>query len=212
MRTSKSYWFVMGMLCLVFWPAVIAAHVDWRVAQAQEQLKAAGYDPGPIDGILGPLTRMALRRYQDSQKLPQTGVLDEVTRQVLLSGERTQTDREGQPEPGLKSPPGGEYKKISELFQMHDFFPGLGILYVDPATVPVGPYLAYDQQGNLVSTVYMVPLKDLRAGKAFNNLVVAHAKVDHVDVYYTNGHPGVSDPHYHVVLWYISAKRAAALQ
>jgi hypothetical protein len=95
---------------------------------------------------------------------------------------------------------------------MHDFFPGLGILYVDPATVPVGPYLAYDQQGNLVSTVYMIPLKDLRAGKAFNNLVVGHAKVDHVDVNYTNGHPGVPDPHYHVVLWYISAKRAAALQ
>jgi peptidoglycan hydrolase-like protein with peptidoglycan-binding domain len=202
----------MGLLCLVLWPAISAAHGDWRVGQAQEQLQAAGYDPGPIDGILGPLTMKALRRYQESQHLPQTGVLDEATRHVLLPGERTQTERAGPPEPGLQAPPGGAYKKIGALFQMHDFFPGLGILYVDPATVPVGPYFAYDQQGQLVSTVYMVPLKDLRAGKAFNTLGVAHAKVDHVDVYYTNGHPGVPDPHYHVVLWYISAKQAEALQ
>jgi hypothetical protein len=112
----------------------------------------------------------------------------------------------------LKAPPGGEYKKMGSLFQLPDFFPGLGTLYVDPATLPVGPYLAYDRQGNLVSTVYMIPLRDLRAGKTFNTLVVAHAKTDHVDMYYNNGHPGVPDPHYHVVLWYISAEQAAAQQ
>jgi hypothetical protein len=154
----------------------------------------------------------ALRRYQARQGLPATGVLDEATRQALLPSDLPQRVGEGKPEPWLKAPPGGNYKKLGSLFQLPDFFPGLGTLYVDPATMPVGPYLAYDQQGNLVCTAYMILLKDLRAGKAFNTLVVAHAKTDHVDVYYNNGHPGVPDPHYHVVLWYITPEQAAALQ
>jgi hypothetical protein len=29
----------------------------------------------------------------------------------------------------------------------------LGTLYVDPETLPAGPFLAYDHQGKLVSTV-----------------------------------------------------------
>ena len=212
MRTSKPCWLVMGMLCLVLWPAVIAAHGDWRIGQAQERLKAAGFNPGPIDGMLGPQTREALRRYQASQGLPATGALDEATRQVLLPSERPPEGGEAKPEPWLKAPPGGEYQKMGSLYQLPDFFSGLGTLYVDPTTLPVGPYLAYDRQGNLVSTVYMIPLRELRAGKAFNSLVAAHAKINHVDVYYNNGHPGVPDPHYHVVLWYIPAEQAAALE
>jgi hypothetical protein len=101
---------------------------------------------------------------------------------------------------------------MGSLYQLPDFFSGLGTLYVDPTTLPVGPYLAYNRQGNLVSTVYMIPLRELRSGKAFNSLVAAHAKIDHVDIYYNNGHPGVPDPHYHVVLWYISAEQAAAIE
>jgi hypothetical protein len=93
-----------------------------------------------------------------------------------------------------------------------DYLPGLGTLYVDPGTLPVGPFLAYDREGNLVSSVCMVPLKDLRAGKAFNTLAVAKTKADHVDIYYNNGHAGVPAPHYHIVLWYISPEQAEALQ
>jgi hypothetical protein len=58
----------------------------------------------------------------------------------------------------------------------------------------------------------MIPLKDLRAGQAFNTLAVGRAKVDHVDIYYNNGHAGVPDPHYHIVLWYISPQQVEALQ
>ena len=34
-----------------------------RVRELQEALTKAGYDPGPIDGIFGPRTKAALRKY-----------------------------------------------------------------------------------------------------------------------------------------------------
>lgn len=212
MRISKRYGLLMGMLGLVLWPVVIAAPGDWRIGQAQDRLQAAGFDPGPLDGVFGPRTKEALRRYQASRGLPGTGVLDEATRNVLLTSKLTPTAGEPQRESWLKAPPGGDYRKLSSIAQLPDYFPGLGMLYVDPTTLPAGPFLAYDRQGNLVSSVYMVPLKDLRAGKAFNTLAVAPAKTDHVDMYYNNGHAGVPEPHYHIVLWYISPEQAAALK
>jgi hypothetical protein len=110
------------------------------------------------------------------------------------------------------APPGNEYKKVSSLVALPDFVAGLGTLYVDPKTLPAGPFLAYDRAGKLVSSVYMIPMKDLTAHKAFNGLVAANEKVDHVDLYYNAGHPGVAEPHYHIVVWYVSAQQAAALK
>lgn len=111
-----------------------------------------------------------------------------------------------------KAPPGGKYKKVSSLVALPDFLPGLGTLYVDPATLPAGPFLAYDREGHLVSSVYMIPIKDIEAHKKFDDLAVAHEKVDHVDLYYNAGHPGVPEPHYHVILWYVSSQKADALK
>jgi len=34
-----------------------------HVREVQQALVAAGYDPGPIDGIMGPRTKSALRKY-----------------------------------------------------------------------------------------------------------------------------------------------------
>ena len=110
------------------------------------------------------------------------------------------------------APPGGEYQKVSALVALPDFLPGMGTLYVNPKTLPVGPFLAYDRDGKLVSSIYMVPMKDLEAKKAFNNLGVAKEKVDHVDLYFNAGHPGVAEPHYHVVVWYVSSEKAASLK
>jgi hypothetical protein len=110
------------------------------------------------------------------------------------------------------APPASSYKKVSTLVALPDFIPGLGTLYVDPATLPAGPFLAYDKHGTLVSSVYMIPVKDITAHKAFNNLAVAKENVDHVDMYYNAGHPGVAEPHYHVVIWYVSPQQAAALK
>ena len=112
-----------------------------------------------------------------------------------------------------KAPPGDGYKKVSTLVQLPDFLPGLGTLYADPTTLPAGPFLAYDREGNLVSSIYMIPLKAMNDQKAFNGLKTGKGEqVDHVDVVYNAGHPGVTEPHYHFILWYVSAAKAAALK
>jgi hypothetical protein len=103
------------------------------------------------------------------------------------------------------APPGGDYKKVSELVTLPDFLPGLGQLYADPATLPAGPFLAYDHDGKLVSTVYMIPVEDLNPDKKFEDMAVGGASVDHVDVYFNAGHPGVEKPHAHLVLWHVPA-------
>jgi hypothetical protein len=41
-----------------------------KVLELQRALKQAGYDPGPIDGLIGPNMVEALTRYQEAKKLP----------------------------------------------------------------------------------------------------------------------------------------------
>ncbi len=108
------------------------------------------------------------------------------------------------------APPGGSYQKVSALVTLPDFLPGLGQLYVDPATLPAGPFLAYDHDGRLVSTIYMIPIEDLNPDKSFDDLASPGGAVDHVDVYFNAGHPGVEKPHAHVVLWHVSDESAVA--
>jgi len=43
-------------------PGTIAATPE-HVRELQEALAKSGYDPGPIDGIMGPRTKAALRKY-----------------------------------------------------------------------------------------------------------------------------------------------------
>ena len=107
------------------------------------------------------------------------------------------------------APPGGPYKKVSELVKLPDFLPGLGTLYVNPSTLPAGPFLAYDHQGKLVSTIYMIPVKDITEQKTFDDLSAPGGHVDHVSLYFNAGHPGVPDPHYHIVLWHVPKQQEA---
>jgi peptidoglycan hydrolase-like protein with peptidoglycan-binding domain len=58
------------------------------VRDAQRQLKALGFDSGSTDGTFGPQTEAALRAYQHSYRLPETGRLDEVTLRSLLPEKR----------------------------------------------------------------------------------------------------------------------------
>jgi hypothetical protein len=91
-------------------PLVADGHIVYRAVAGrgcQERLKAAGFNPGYIDGVLGPRTQEALRRYQASQGLPTTGALDEATRKVLLAGDLIRTGGEAKRELWLRAPPGG---------------------------------------------------------------------------------------------------------
>ena len=44
------------------------------VRETQQLLKAAGYDPGPIDGIAGPVTKNRIKQYQSDHGLQPTGI------------------------------------------------------------------------------------------------------------------------------------------
>lgn len=106
--------------------------------------------------------------------------------------------------------PGAPYVKVSDALPLPEFLPGLGILFVDPANLPVGPFLAYDREGKLAATVYMPPLEALENGSSFD-VAVGNATVTGTNIHYNAGHPGVEEPHVHVVLYHAddSAARLA---
>ena len=49
----------------------------------------------------------------------------------------------------------------------------------------------------------MVPLADMNDQKSFDDLGSPDRQVLSTDLYYNGGHPGVSVPHYHIVLWHV---------
>lgn len=86
---SKTVWtrvmfacLVTGMLALSLAPLASAAkHPKHRgdIKRVQESLRDKGYDPGPIDGVMGPQTRQAIGEYQRAEDLPVTQHLDAKT-------------------------------------------------------------------------------------------------------------------------------------
>ena len=54
-----------------------------QVAALQIGVRAEGFDPGPIDGIVGPRTRAAVASFQRRHHLRANGVLDRRTRRAL---------------------------------------------------------------------------------------------------------------------------------
>ena len=61
------------------------------IKSLQRELKRAGYDPGRVDGKIGPSTRGALRRFQEAYSLSPTGNPDIPTLTKLL-GQGLQLD------------------------------------------------------------------------------------------------------------------------
>lgn len=54
------------------------------VTQAYQQgLQQLGYDPGPLDGRMGPLTRRAILDFQTDYAIPRTQTLDVRTKQAI---------------------------------------------------------------------------------------------------------------------------------
>lgn len=63
------------------------------VKEAQQALKAKGYDPGAIDGVMGARTKDAIKSFQSASSIQTTGTLDAETAQKLgvRSGSSTAT-------------------------------------------------------------------------------------------------------------------------
>jgi len=76
-------------------PAPTAAQIETRAAtrdstSSREQIKAVqlrlarlGYYPGTTDGVWGPATENALKRYQEKNSLPESGKMDQPTMDSL---------------------------------------------------------------------------------------------------------------------------------
>lgn len=106
----------------------------------------------------------------------------------------------------IHTTPPKDFKKVSTLVKLPEYLPGLGVLYVDPSTLPIGPFLGYDKKGHLVDVIYMVPLKDMDAHQNWKDLgaKLGDLKINHTDIDYNPGHPGVEEPHYHIIEWLIT--------
>lgn len=100
------------------------------------------------------------------------------------------------------------YKRLSDIVNFPKFFPGLGVVFVKPDTIPLGPFLCFDRNDRLIATVYMVSTKDIDDHKSFEAPAFA-GRVDHVSYYFNSGHPGFEMPHYHIVIWHVSKEEEA---
>jgi hypothetical protein len=72
--SGEDYCFKLGFLA--------PAHT---IAGAQARLTNLGFKCGPIDGVMGPQTRAALRKFQTARQIPVTGEPDQATKARLAS-------------------------------------------------------------------------------------------------------------------------------
>src|SRR6476660_9581438 len=80
---------------------VMAGVTADNIKKAKEALKAKGLNPGPMDGVLDGKTQQALRDFQQANKIPVTGTLDQQTAEKLGvtiggGGQKSSTQQRGQ--------------------------------------------------------------------------------------------------------------------
>lgn len=71
-----------------------------QVAETQQILTELGYDPGPVDGLMGRRTRRAIRDFEDARGLPVTGIPSDT-----LLGELRRARTDLTETPGASAPP-----------------------------------------------------------------------------------------------------------
>ena len=74
-----------------------------QVLHVQKRLEELGFDPGPIDGLMGPRTRGAIRNFQEQAVLPATGELDPRTLDALAPPSIEETESPQEPPSRLGS-------------------------------------------------------------------------------------------------------------
>ena len=153
-----------------------------QIKGAQERLKAAGHDPGSVDGVWGPQTGAAVRAYQHHYGLPVSGVLDEATLNALglTTAQRPPASRPGvvpdavreaqtphdfdeQPEQGKSAP------SRSNVFQA-------GRCHRHSQALPHQPDRGTDAQ---VLTSSVNPLNAKRPMQPFEEIMHADARPSH---------------------------------
>ena len=73
----------MLLALLLLAASVVHAAYDPEIEAVQRELTERGYNPGMIDGAMGWRTRGALREFQRSSGVPDTGDIDDTTRAAL---------------------------------------------------------------------------------------------------------------------------------
>jgi len=63
----------------------MSAHDGRDVRAAQQALQEKGFDPGPVDGMMGAKTTAAVKEFQQKNNLTVTGTLDADTRDRLMA-------------------------------------------------------------------------------------------------------------------------------
>jgi peptidoglycan hydrolase-like protein with peptidoglycan-binding domain len=66
-----------------------------KVRRAQQALQAKGFDPGPIDGVIGPKTEDAIRNFQDRYGIKTSTKLDNQTLYALGAADLAGPEGEG---------------------------------------------------------------------------------------------------------------------
>ena len=61
----------------------MSARGSTNIKEAQQALKDKGYDPGPVDGVMGMKTKEALKSFQSASNLKATGSIDAQTAEKL---------------------------------------------------------------------------------------------------------------------------------
>jgi hypothetical protein len=74
-----------------------------------------------------------------------------------------------------------------------------------------GPYTGYDENGRLVVTLYLVPMRGL-AQKGAEDFGSGGRRIDHVSIFPIDVQPDVPEARYAIVLWHVSPAEAAALR